>query len=537
MLATRGGALALADAASVSDTMRRFRRSTSQLGSPILGTVNESPHVRRTRVQILVTASLMLSNLIGTLLVGTLFLVVIPGPELFTPEFRIVTAVIGPIYIAASLLIGTVWGTLMGIRGLRWAVEGRTPTRREATAALSMPWRLTTIQIVLWSGGLALFTTAYGLIEPATIPKVSFTIAMGAVTVCAFSYLLSEFSLRPAAARALEAGDPRRVRFARVTGRGLLAWLLGTGVPVFGLMLVAIFSLARRDADATQVNVSILAIGGVTLACGFALTLLGLEATVAPIRAVRGAMAEVERGNLDARVVVYDGTELGELQSGFNRMAEGLRERERIQELFGRHVGREVAEAAIARNPELGGEERQIAVFFIDLVGSTHIAATRPPREVVELLNRFFAVVVDEVDLHGGLINKFEGDAALAIFGAPAELDDPEGNALAAARRIRDRLVVEVPDCSAAIGVAAGIAVAGNIGARNRFEYTVIGDPVNEAARLCELAKSVPGALVASARTVAAAAPEVSQRWALGDSVLLRGRAVPTRLATPVPVT
>ncbi|GAA4472181.1 adenylate/guanylate cyclase domain-containing protein [Rhodococcus olei] len=513
--------------------MRPFRRSAAPLGSPILGTVDESPRVRRVRVQILITASLTLANLIGALLVGALFLVVIPGPELFTRQFLVVTAVIGPIYVGVSLLIGSLWGTLMGIRDLRWAVEGRTPTRREATAALSMPWRLTWIQIVLWSGGLALFTTAYGLIDPATIPKVSLTIAMGAVTVCAFCYLLSEFSLRPAAARALEAGDPRRFRIAGVTGRGLLAWALGTGVPVVGLMLVAVFSLVRGDDNATQVNVSILAIGGVTLVSGFALTLLGLSATVAPIRAVRGAMSRIERGDLDASVVVYDGTELGELQSGFNRMAEGLRERERIQELFGRHVGREVADAAIARNPELGGEERQIAVFFIDLVGSTTIAATRPPSEVVELLNRFFAVVVDEVESHGGLINKFEGDAALAIFGAPAELDDPEGCALAAALQIRDRLLVEVPDCRAAIGVAAGVAVAGNIGARNRFEYTVIGDPVNEAARLCELAKSVPGALVASERSVAAAAPDVSQRWALGDSVVLRGRAVPTRLATP----
>ncbi|MFD4292479.1 adenylate/guanylate cyclase domain-containing protein [Rhodococcus sp. NPDC058505] len=511
----------------------RLPRTTAPLGSPILGDVDESPRIRRIRVQILLTTSLMLSNLIGALLVGLLFLVVIPGPALFTREFLIVNAVIAPLYVGVALMIGTAWGTTMGIRDLRWAVRGQVPTRREAAAALAMPWRLTCIQIVLWAGGFALFTTAYGLLDPETIPKVSLTIAMGAITVCAFSYLLSEFSLRPAAARALEAGDPRRVRISGVTGRGLLAWVLGTGVPVVGLMLVAVFSLVRRDVDATQVNVSILALGGVTLVCGFALTLLGLGATVAPIRAVRGAMSRIEQGDLDAEVLVYDGTELGELQSGFNRMAEGLRERDHIQELFGRHVGRDVAAAAIARDPELGGEERQIAAFFIDLVGSTEIAATRPPREVVDLLNRFFAVVVDEVDAHGGLINKFEGDAALAIFGAPADLDSPERCALAAARRIRDRLLDEVPDCRAAIGVAAGIAVAGNIGARDRFEYTVIGDPVNEAARLCELAKSIPGALVASERTVAATDGLADGTWVLGESVTLRGRTTPTRLATP----
>ncbi|MGW4482186.1 adenylate/guanylate cyclase domain-containing protein [Rhodococcus triatomae] len=511
-------------------------RTPSPLGSPILGRPDESARLRRVRVQVLLTSSLVLANAIGAGVVAALLIVVIPGPSVIEWDYVIVNAVIAPVYIGLALAVGTVWGTVVGIRDLRWAVEDRVPTRREAAAALSMPWRLTVIQLVLWSGGLVVFTTAYGLIDPQTIPKVAFTITMGAVTVCAFSYLLSEFSLRPTAARALEYGDPRRVRIAGVAGRGLLTWVLGTGVPVTGLMLVAIFSLVRGDVEPTQVAVSVLALGGITLVFGFALTLLGLSATVAPIRAVRAGMSHIEHGDLDASVVVYDGTELGELQSGFNRMADGLRERARIQELFGRHVGRDVAAAAIARNPELGGEEREIAVFFIDLVGSTELAASRPPKEVVDLLNRFFAVVVDEVDAHGGLINKFEGDAALAVFGAPVEVEDPEGSALAAARRIRDRLVVEVPDCSAAIGVAAGIAVAGNIGARDRFEYTVIGDPVNEAARLCELAKSLPGALVASERAITAATPEVSQQWELGDSIVLRGRSTPTRLGTPVSV-
>lgn len=514
--------------------MRTSRRPPAPLGSALLGTVDESPRLRRVRVQTLLTFSLLLANLIGALLVSILFVAVIPGPSVFTGRFLFVNAILGPIYVVLALTVGAVWGTLSGTRDLRWAVQGRAPTRREATAALAMPWRLTCIQIVLWTGGLILFTTAYGLIDPATIPKVAFTVAMGAVTVCAFCYLLSEFSLRPVAARALEAGDPRRVRIAGVTGRGLLAWMLGSAVPVCGIMLVALFSMMRDDVDIVQLNASILVIGGVTLACGFALTLLGLSATVDPIRSVRAAMRRVEQGDLDTTVVVYDGTELGELQSGFNRMAEGLRERERIQELFGHHVGRDVAAAAIAGDPELGGEEREIAVFFIDLIGSTELASARPPREVVDLLNRFFAVVVDEVDRLGGLINKFEGDAALAIFGAPTELDDPEGRALTAALGIRERLHVEVPDCRAAIGVAAGVAVAGNIGARNRFEYTVIGDPVNEAARLCELAKTMPGALVASERTVVGADTGIAGRWALGDSVTLRGRSAPTRLASPV---
>ena len=190
---------------------------------------------------------------------------------------------------------------------------------------------------------------------------------------------------------------------------------------------------------------------------------------------------------------VYDGSEIGQLQAGFNSMVDGLRERERIQDLFGRHVGEEVARAALEQGIELGGEVRDVAVLFTDVVGSTQLAAERPPEEVVELLNRFFAVVVEVVRKHGGWVNKFEGDAALAIFGAPTTLDDAAAAALAAARELAERLPKEVDGLEAAIGVSAGEAVAGNIGEESRFEYTVIGDPVNEAARLTELAKEKDG--------------------------------------------
>ncbi|MFC4603333.1 adenylate/guanylate cyclase domain-containing protein [Rhodococcus kronopolitis] len=509
------------------------RASAPPLGSRLLGSPDETPRRRRLRVQTLLTASLLLTNLTGFLVVGVLISVV-PGPWLLKQEYLFVNAVLGPIYVIAATVIGLVWGTLRALHGLRWAVNGEVPTREEATAALTMPWKLTKIQIWLWFVGMILVTTAYARINPETIPKVGLTIAMSGATICAFGYLLAEFALRPTAARALEAGDPRRVRIAGVAGRSLLAWILGTGVPVTGLIVVALFSLLHEEATPRQLAVSILAIGSATLVFGLLLTLLGVTAAVAPIRAVSAGMAQVEAGHLDTRIVVYDGTELGELQSGFNRMAAGLAERERVQELFGRHVGHDVAAAAIARNPELGGEEREIAVFFIDLVGSTQLAASQPPQQVVNLLNRFFEVVVDEVDRHGGFVNKFEGDAALAIFGAPADLPDPAGSALAAIRQIQRRLRAEVPDCTAAAGVAAGTAVAGNIGARKRFEYTVIGDPVNEAARLSELAKTVDCGILASDRAVNAADDAESALWTLGESVTLRGRSAPTRLATPL---
>ena len=108
------------------------------------------------------------------------------------------------------------------------------------------------------------------------------------------------------------------------------------------------------------------------------------------------------------------------------------------------------------------------------------------------LLNAFFGVVVEVVEAHGGWINKFEGDAALCVFGAPARPPTtPAGGALAAARELRRRLRATCPS-RVGIGVSAGRAVAGNVGAEQRFEYTVIGDPVNEAARLTEFSKRLP---------------------------------------------
>jgi adenylate cyclase len=278
---------------------------------------------------------------------------------------------------------------------------------------------------------------------------------------------------------------------------------------------------------------------GAVLVFGFLLTDLNARSVVAPLLSVRDAMRAVEAGRLDTDVVVYDGTELGQLQSGFNNMVAGLREREQIRDLFGRHVGQEVAAAAAALGAgeiELGGETRTCTVLFVDLTGSTAYATEHGPAQVVAVLNRFFGVVVDEVDRHHGLVNKFMGDAVLAIFGAPVELDDHAASALATARTMARRLAEEVPEIGAGIGVATGQVVAGNVGHQQRFEYTVVGDAVNSAARLTDLAKQVPGCVLASWETVEAARSAGSSEadaWVEHGETTLRGRSEATRLAVP----
>ena len=297
---------------------------------------------------------------------------------------------------------------------------------------------------------------------------------------------------------------------------------------------MACSELLLRNLTETQFAVGVLIVSFATLIFGCVLMWILSWLTATPVRVVRAALQRVEQGDLRGDLVVFDGTELGELQRGFNAMVDGLRERERVRDLFGRHVGREVALAAERERPKLGGEERHVAVVFIDIVGSTQLVTSQPPTEVVQVLNRFFAIVVEEVDRHHGLVNKFEGDASLAIFGAPNHLDSPEDEALATARCIAERLGGEMSELDAGIGVAAGQVVAGNVGAKERFEYTVIGEPVNEAARLCELAKSHPGRLLATAGALEGASEEERARWTLGDTVTLRGHERPIRLASPV---
>jgi adenylate cyclase len=253
-----------------------------------------------------------------------------------------------------------------------------------------------------------------------------------------------------------------------------------------------------------------------------------------PLRQLRWALGEVQRGNYNAHMQIYDASELGLLQAGFNDMVRELSERQRMRDLFGRYVGEDVARRALERGTELGGQERHVAVLFVDLVGSTQLTATHPPGEVVDLLNEFFNVVVDTVQKHGGFVNKFLGDAALCIFGAPLEHPDAAGAALAASRELHDELVGVLGQTEFGIGVSAGQAIAGHIGAQARFEYTVIGDPVNEAARLTELAKVEQDHVLASAIAVSGALDAEALCWRVGEIVELRGRTAPTQLARPV---
>ena len=510
------------------------RRSPTPFGSLLLGPADQSRRRLRVRVQLLLSFMLVTANLVGAGAVVSLLVLVRPDVPLGTGTV-LVTAVGAPAYVLFAVGVGLLWGTARSLAALRWVTERRDPTREEARVALRVPLRLTLMQALLWALAVGLFFGLELVLQPELAATTLLAVLIGGILVTATSYLLSEFALRPVAARALSVHPSLtgRRRGSSVRRRMLLFWLLGTGAPVAGLVVASILSLADPAVSKTRLAVVVLVLCGVVALVGLLITALDARAVTAPLLAVQDGLARVERGELDHRVQVWDATELGSLQSGFNTMAAGLSERDRMRDLFGRHVGHEVAEAAMAGDLELGGETRTVSVLFVDLVGSTAYAAERSPAEVVEVLNRFCAVVVDEVDRESGLVNKFMGDAVLAIFGAPVDRPDHARAALSAARSMARRLAGELPEVAAGIGVATGDAVAGNVGDERRFEYTVIGDAVNEAARLTELAKDRPGRVLASAAALRAAGEEEAARWRLEEPVVLRGRSAETELAVP----
>ena len=470
---------------------------------------------------------------LGSIDIFLLLWFVLPEPDLgtATPSTLLTANLLALVYVPFSLVVGTWWAYRIDRPIRRFVAEERAPSDHERIATLRHPLRSAGIDAVGWLLG-ALLLAGLNLQFSAELAfHVASTVLMGGLTTIAVTYLLTERMMRPLTALALAEESPPRLCGPGVHGRLLLAWLLATGVPLLGIAFVALEGVTGGADERVAGSVLVLSIGAVLV--GLAATVLVARSVGEPLLALRTAIGRIEDGELDVEVAVNDGSEVGLLQSGFNRMSSGLRERERLRDLFGRHVGTDVAREALDRPPALGGEQREVAVLFVDLVGSTELATRWSATDVVALLNRFFTIVVDTVDGHGGWVNKFEGDAALCVFGAPLADDGCAASALAAARTLRARLSDELPGVDAGVAVSAGLAVAGNVGAENRFEYTVIGDPVNEAARLCELAKHRDERLLASEAVLERAGEDEAVHWRLADSVVLRGRSEPTRMAVP----
>ena len=246
------------------------------------------------------------------------------------------------------------------------------------------------------------------------------------------------------------------------------------------------------------------------------MVVLGLAGAVAlatllarPIHRLMEATDAVAQGDFSVSVPVTTRDELGVLTESFNRMAKSLREKEMIKRAFTRYVAREVV-AEVLKDPEhamLTGERREVTVLFCDIRGFTSMTEHLSPEQVVKVLNEFYTLMIETVFKHDGTLDKFLGDAVMAVFGAPIRHPDHAARAVMTALDMRQaiadlgvrRRAARQGAFEVGIGVSLGEVVAGTVGTEERMEYTVIGDSVNIAAWLQDRAK--PGSILLTRRT------------------------------------
>ena len=257
-----------------------------------------------------------------------------------------------------------------------------------------------------------------------------------------------------------------------------------TGVVVSGLSTDGSAELSDLGWD---VAVAVL----VAFTISLELTVLVTRSVTQPVDSLLKATEAVKRGDLDARVPITSGDELGQLAGSFNEMMQGLSEREALREAFGAYVDPDVAQRVLDQGGELiEGQEREVTVMILDVCDFTEFAQRSSARETVAFLNDLFGIAVPCVAEHGGHANKFLGDGLLAVFGAPDRLPDHADRAVAAAGDIGRQLVERFGnEVRFGIGINSGPVVVGSVGGGGRLEFAVIGDPVNVAARVEHLTR------------------------------------------------
>lgn len=276
--------------------------------------------------------------------------------------------------------------------------------------------------------------------------------------------------------------------------------------PDQGVRIVAVPLDAVR-APFENIQTTLLLAGfGALLLCG--LVGVGLSRSLTrPVRDLVAATGRVAKGDYEAEVQVESEDEMGTLAHAFNDMTRGLLMREQYRSVLNKVVSTDVAEELMKGTVELGGENREMTVLFADIRGFTPLTQGMEPQQVIGFLNECMDKLSRAVDAEGGVVDKFIGDEIMAVFGAPVVQGDHAVRAVRAALRMREGVAEmnaerarrgEAP-LAVGIGIASGVAVAGNMGSNDRLNYTVLGETVNLAARLTDQAK--PGEILVSERT------------------------------------
>jgi adenylate cyclase len=220
-----------------------------------------------------------------------------------------------------------------------------------------------------------------------------------------------------------------------------------------------------------------------------------------PIIQLAKATEDVAEGRLDQIKLTLPplkhNDEIAVLCHSFEEMVKGLIEKEKVQGVLNKVVSREIAQEILKGTVHLGGEEKTVTVLFTDIREFTKMTQNMKPKEIIDLLNTCMTKISQIVDKNGGVIDKYVGDEAMALFGAPLSCDDAAMKAVRSAiemvddlkRWNKERTAQGQPPIEIGIGIHTGTMLAGNMGAENRLNYTVIGSNVNLASRLCKAAK------------------------------------------------
>ncbi|WP_167837856.1 adenylate/guanylate cyclase domain-containing protein [Nocardia altamirensis] len=346
----------------------------------------------------------------------------------------------------------------------------------------------------------------------------------------AIRFLLTELLIRPvlteiSAALPNGAGTPvasislNQRLVAAVAGTILLAGTVVAGIVGPGTVTTLVIGIGASCAIAviTSWSVALLA-----------------NSITSPIAQVRLAAERIGDGDLTTRVPIVSTDEVGVLARAFNTMADGLRERERIRTAFGTYLDPAVAEHILREGPSLTGAEVEVTAMFLDVRGFTGYAERHPAREVVARLNDLFELVVPIVRGHSGHVDKFVGDGLLAVFGAPVPCHDHADRALAAALDIV-AAVHRTPglEFEIAMGLNSGRVIAGNIGGAGRFDYSVIGDAINVAARVEAATRGTGDTVLLSEQTRRLLRAEHGNLIAR-PGIRLKGKSAPATLYAPI---
>ena len=303
--------------------------------------------------------------------------------------------------------------------------------------------------------------------------------------------------------------------------------------------------LVKTDAAKTvqkqrQAMVIAAVLTALAAALGLVFAVLVSGGMTRPVRRLLEGARAVEAGHLDETLPVTSQDEIGHLTTAFNRMVEQLRHKERIRETFGKYVDPRVVEGLIDR-PTLAveGQRRVMTVLFCDVKGFTSASEGMTPQGLVKVMNRYFSVMSAPIRDHGGIIDKYIGDAIMAYWGPPFTEDADQARlaSLAAIEMLARvaSLRSEFPEILGVrslpisfdirIGIATGEALVGSIGSDLMMSYTVMGDTVNLASRLEGANKVYGSRILVSEATVAGAADAIEAREI--DRVVLLGQTEP----------